>query len=91
MSVQNVDKSWSDREPQAFWRGRDSRMERLKLIDIARKYPKLFNASLTNFFFYRDKESQYGPKQPHVSFYKFFDVSIFITAFRGFFITGTLF
>ncbi|XP_041971525.1 protein O-glucosyltransferase 2-like [Aricia agestis] len=74
LSVQgNIDKKWEDRESRAFWRGRDSRMERLKLIDIAKAHPELFNASLTNFFFFRDKESQYGPKVPHVSFYKFFD------------------
>lgn len=64
---------WKEREPQAVWRGRDSRAERLKLIDIARANPDLFNASLTNFFFFRDKEAQYGPKQPHISFFKFFD------------------
>ncbi|XP_013168422.1 PREDICTED: KDEL motif-containing protein 1-like [Papilio xuthus] len=74
LSVQgNVEKKWEDRKPMVFWRGRDSRAERLKLIDIARENPELFNVSLTNFFFYREKEAQYGPKQPHVSFFKFFD------------------
>ncbi|XP_038208405.1 protein O-glucosyltransferase 2-like [Zerene cesonia] len=74
LSVQgNVEHQWKDREPKAFWRGRDSRAERLKLIDIARANPDLINASLTNFFFFRDKEEQYGPKIPHISFYKFFD------------------
>lgn len=77
LSVQgNVAHDWSDRESRAFWRGRDSRMERLKLIEIARANPDLINASLTNFFFFRDKEAEYGPKQPYVSFYKFFDVCI---------------
>lgn len=69
---------WKEREPRAVWRGRDSRAERLKLIDIARANPDLFNASLTNFFFFRDKEAQYGPKQPHISFFKFFDVRSFL-------------
>ncbi|CAH4014630.1 unnamed protein product [Pieris brassicae] len=74
LSVQgNVDPKWSQREPRAFWRGRDSRAERLKLIDIARANPDLLNASLTNFFFFRDKEAEYGPKVPHISFFKFFD------------------
>ncbi|CAH2067126.1 unnamed protein product, partial [Iphiclides podalirius] len=74
LSVQgNVEQKWEDRKPIAFWRGRDSREERLKLVDIARVNPDLFNVSLTNFFFYRDKEAQYGPKQPHISFFKFFD------------------
>ncbi|KAG7311342.1 hypothetical protein JYU34_002380 [Plutella xylostella] len=74
LSVQgNVQRAWAAREARAVWRGRDSRAERLKLIDIAREHPHLFNASLTNYFFFRDKEAQYGPKQPHISFFKFFD------------------
>ncbi|XP_072936890.1 protein O-glucosyltransferase 2-like [Epargyreus clarus] len=74
LSVQGgVERKWADREPRAIWRGRDSRQERLKLIDIARANPDLFNASLTNFFFFREKEAEYGPKQPHISFFKFFD------------------
>lgn len=72
-----VERRWSQREPRAIWRGRDSRAERLKLVDIARANPDLFNVSLTNFFFFRDKEAEYGPKQPHISFFKFFDVSLF--------------
>ncbi|KAM3964768.1 protein O-glucosyltransferase 2 [Aphomia sociella] len=74
LSVQgSIDKVWSEREPRAVWRGRDSRIERLKLVDIARANPDLYNVSLTNFFFFRDKEEEYGPKQPHISFFKFFD------------------
>ncbi|KAL0849394.1 hypothetical protein ABMA28_013695 [Loxostege sticticalis] len=74
LSVQgSIEHEWHKREPRAIWRGRDSRLERLKLVDIARANPDLFNASLTNFFFFRDKEAQYGPKKPHISFFKFFD------------------
>ncbi|XP_047041473.1 protein O-glucosyltransferase 2-like [Helicoverpa zea] len=74
LSVQSgAELAWDARESQAVWRGRDSRAERLKLVDIARANPDLFNVSLTNFFFFRDKEAQYGPKQPHISFFKFFD------------------
>ncbi|KOB72257.1 KDEL motif-containing protein 1, partial [Operophtera brumata] len=74
LSVQSgAERAWSQREPRAVWRGRDSRLERLKLVDIARANPDLFNVSLTNFFFFRDKEEEYGPKQPHISFFKFFD------------------
>lgn len=76
LSVQgNVIKKFEDREPKLFWRGRDSNRERLKLISLARKHPDLFNASLTNFFFFRDEEDVYGPKTDHVSFFRFFDVS----------------
>lgn len=79
MSVQgSIEYKWVDRENRAFWRGRDSRVERLQLIDIAHKHPDLINASLTNFFFFRDKEAEYGPKQPHISFFKFFDVCYLI-------------
>jgi len=28
---------------------------------------------MTNFFFFRDKADQYGPKVPHISFFSFFD------------------
>ncbi|XP_017771348.1 PREDICTED: KDEL motif-containing protein 1-like [Nicrophorus vespilloides] len=74
LSVQgNNDRSWDEKEPVAFWRGRDSNAARLKLIEIAKDNPDMFNASLTNFFFYRDQEAKYGPKSEHISFYKFFD------------------
>lgn len=76
LSVQgNVNKQWKDRIPKGFWRGRDSNKERLKLIDIASENPELYNVSLTNFFFFRDKEQEYG-KSEHISFFNFFDVSI---------------
>jgi len=74
LSVQsNNDIPWLGKKSQAFWRGRDSRRERLDLMDIAKEHPHLFNASLTNFFFFRDEEDIYGPKAKHVSFFKFFD------------------
>ncbi|KAK7861819.1 hypothetical protein R5R35_000582 [Gryllus longicercus] len=74
LSVQgNIDKSWNEKLEKAFWRGRDSRIERLKLIEIAREHPELFNASMTNFFFFREEMEKYGPKEQHVSFFKFFD------------------
>lgn len=74
LSVQgNIDLPWQEKIPKAFWRGRDSSRERLKLIDIARKHLDLFNVSLTNFFFFRDEEETYGPKEKHISFFKFFD------------------
>lgn len=74
LSVQtSVERPWEEREPKAFWRGRDSRRERLRLVELSRKHPELLNASLTNFFFYRSEEEIYGPKEKHVSFFKFFD------------------
>lgn len=77
LSVQsNPDIRWEHKLEKAFWRGRDSRRERLNLVGLSRKYPDLINASLTNFFFFRDEEKTYGPKEEHVSFFKFFDVRV---------------
>lgn len=76
LSVQDTKTCWSEKQPIAFWRGRDARRERLQLIDIARKHPDLFNVSLTNFFFFRDEEAKYGPKTPHISFFEFFNVRL---------------
>ncbi|KAK9888552.1 hypothetical protein WA026_000798 [Henosepilachna vigintioctopunctata] len=74
LSVQgNTEEPWENRQPKAFWRGRDSSKERLKLIKISRNHTDIMNCSLTNFFFFRDEISEYGPKSDHVSFYKFFD------------------
>ncbi|CAG9853708.1 unnamed protein product [Phyllotreta striolata] len=74
LSVQgNSNIEWENRIPRLFWRGRDSNKYRLELIKIARNNPDLFNASLTNFFFYKDEEEIYGPKAEYVSFFKFFD------------------
>lgn len=74
LSVQgNNHKPWHEKASQVFWRGRDSNRDRLTLIDISRQHPDLFNASLTNFFFFKSEEAQYGPKQKHVSFFEFFD------------------
>lgn len=76
LSVQgNIGLSWENKTEQLFWRGRDSRRERLDLIDISRKYSELFNVSITNFFFFRDEMDKYGPAQNHVSFFNFFKVN----------------
>ncbi|KAF8773671.1 protein O-glucosyltransferase 2-like [Argiope bruennichi] len=68
----NSGPSWEQKIPKAFWRGRDSRQERLDLIKLAREYPDLINASLTNFFFFRKEEAEYGPKSEYISFFDFF-------------------
>lgn len=63
---------WSNKSSKAFWRGRDSRQERLDLVSLSRQHPDKIDAALTNFFFFRDREHVYGPKVPHVSFMYFF-------------------
>ncbi|XP_014206892.1 KDEL motif-containing protein 1 [Copidosoma floridanum] len=74
VSVQgNTNSSWNEKIPKMFWRGRDSRRERLDLIDIARNNPDLFNASITNFFFFRNEMAKYGPGEKHTSFFDFFE------------------
>lgn len=77
LSVQKKRLSWDEKEDKAFWRGRDARRERLQLVDIARNHPELINASLTNFFFFREEEQKYG-KAPYISFFKFFDYKYLI-------------
>ena len=79
LSVQsNESPKWFDKINKAFWRGRDSREERLKLVEMARKNPELYDAALTNFFFFKHDESKYGPKVKHMSFFDFFKVSFMI-------------
>lgn len=73
LSVQKEQWNWNDKIEKAFFRGRDSRRERLDLIDIARTHPDLFNSSITNFFFFTDEIAKYGPKVKHMSFTDFFE------------------
>ncbi|RWS09674.1 KDEL motif-containing protein 1-like protein [Dinothrombium tinctorium] len=56
-----------------FWRGRDSNRLRLKLVDLSKKHPKLIDAALTNFFFFRDEIEKYGPSVSYTSFTDFFN------------------
>ncbi|XP_043927887.1 protein O-glucosyltransferase 2 [Protopterus annectens] len=73
MSVQaNTGPAWENKNSTAFWRGRDSRKERLELVKLSRKYPELIDAAFTNFFFFKHDENLYGPIVKHVSFFDFF-------------------
>ncbi|XP_055334150.1 LOW QUALITY PROTEIN: protein O-glucosyltransferase 2-like [Paramacrobiotus metropolitanus] len=63
---------WQEKIPKAFWRGRDAREERLKLVQLGRNNSDLIDAGLTHFFFFRDQESLYGPTVPSVNFFQFF-------------------
>lgn len=83
LSVQaNTGPTWKNKTPKAFWRGRDSRQERLDLVIMGRKKPELYDVALTNFFFFPYDESKYGPKVKHISFFDFFKVLIFITLLK---------
>ncbi|XP_033843281.1 protein O-glucosyltransferase 2 [Periophthalmus magnuspinnatus] len=73
LSVQaNTGPPWPQKNSTAFWRGRDSRQERLELVKLSRAHPALIDAAFTNFFFFKHNESLYGPLVKHVSFFDFF-------------------
>lgn len=76
MSVQgHTGPVWEQKINKGFWRGRDSRKERLELVKLARENTTMLDAALTNFFFFKHDESLYGPLVKHVSFFDFFKVS----------------
>merc|ERR1719491_399255 len=63
---------WGEKVEKVFWRGRDSRRERLDLVRMAQENPDHINASITAFFFFRDQEAALG-RAPYTSFFDFFD------------------
>lgn len=88
LSVQREKYPWSSKVDKLFWRGRDSRRERLDLIAMGRKHSDKIDAALTNFFFFRDEEHKYGPKVPLISFMEFFKVKDSDTTEIAFFEAG---
>ncbi|XP_069018354.1 protein O-glucosyltransferase 3 [Embiotoca jacksoni] len=62
---------WANKSERAFFRGRDSREERLQLVDLSKKNPELLDAGITGWFFFRDREKDVG-KVPLVGFFDFF-------------------
>lgn len=91
LSVQgNTGPNWDEKIELGFWRGRDSRRERLNLVKLGRQNPDLINASLTNFFFFRDEMEDYGPTVKHISFFDFFKVIIIISDLQQIFCNLTI-
>lgn len=77
LSVQgHTGPSWPRKIPKALFRGRDSRQERLDLVEKHRNNTDMFDVGLTNFFFFDYDEQRYGPKHKHISFFEFFTVSV---------------
>ena len=75
LSVQaNTGPRWENKSSLAFFRGRDSRQERLDLVRMSRKHPDVIDAKLTNMFFFKHTEDL-GELVKHVSFYDFFEVN----------------
>nr|XP_057942703.1 protein O-glucosyltransferase 3 [Doryrhamphus excisus]XP_057942704.1 protein O-glucosyltransferase 3 [Doryrhamphus excisus]XP_057942705.1 protein O-glucosyltransferase 3 [Doryrhamphus excisus] len=62
---------WENKTDQAFFRGRDSREERLHLVSLSKKHPELVDAGITGWFFFRDREKDVG-KAALVGFFDFF-------------------
>ncbi|MCI4387045.1 hypothetical protein PGIGA_G00069540 [Pangasianodon gigas] len=72
LSVQgNTGPVWANKTERAFFRGRDSREERLNLVSMSKKNPELLDAGITAFFFFREREKDLG-KAPLVGFFDFF-------------------
>ena len=63
---------WNNKIEKAFFRGRDSRQERLDLVEISQKHPELVDAAITAYFFFKIDEEKHGKKGHHVPFYDFF-------------------
>lgn len=64
---------WVNKTGRAFFRGRDSREERLQLVSLSKKNPELLDAGITGWFFFREREKHVG-KAPLVGFFDFFKV-----------------
>ncbi|XP_070828061.1 protein O-glucosyltransferase 3 [Chaetodon trifascialis] len=72
LSVQgNTGPPWINKTDRAFFRGRDSREERLHLVSLSKENPELLDAGITGWFFFRDREKHVG-KAPLVGFFDFF-------------------
>uniref|UniRef100_A0A8B9J850 Protein O-glucosyltransferase 3 n=1 Tax=Astyanax mexicanus TaxID=7994 RepID=A0A8B9J850_ASTMX len=72
LSIQgNTGPVWVNKTSQAFFRGRDSREERLNLVSMSKKHPDLLDAGITAFFFFREREKKLG-KAPLIGFFDFF-------------------
>ncbi|ESN94970.1 hypothetical protein HELRODRAFT_114917 [Helobdella robusta] len=65
----NID--WSSKTDLAFWRGRDSSRERLKLVRLSQKQKDVVDAELTHIFFFRDeKDLKTVNSTPFFDFFK---------------------
>lgn len=69
--------SWINKTEKAFFRGRDSREERLQLVQLSKENPELLDAGITGYFFFQEKEKELG-KAKLIGFFDFFKVCIFV-------------
>lgn len=75
--------AWENKTEKAFWRGRDSRQERLDLVVMSRKEPELIDAALTHMFFFKKEPEKYGELVKSTPFFDFFNVSLFLIYIPG--------
>ncbi|XP_015270300.1 PREDICTED: KDEL motif-containing protein 2 [Gekko japonicus] len=72
LSIQgNTGPVWENKTERGFFRGRDSREERLWLAQLSKENPELLDAGITSYFFFREKERELG-KAPLMGFFDFF-------------------
>ncbi|XP_044933474.1 protein O-glucosyltransferase 3 isoform X2 [Mustela putorius furo] len=72
LSIQgNTGPSWINKTEKAFFRGRDSREERLQLVQLSKENPELLDAGITGYFFFQEKEKELG-KAKLTGFFDFF-------------------
>jgi len=87
LSVQgNIEKPWSQKIEKGFWMGRDSSKHRLNLVELSKQNSDILNASITNFFFYKELKEKYGPGKKPISFFKFFDVLLQLYSYYTYYI-----
>ena len=76
-SIQESSRSipWDSKISKAFFRGRDSRQERLDLAEIAHNdetMKDLLDAGITNYFLFKEDPDKYGQKRKYTPFPDFF-------------------
>jgi len=65
---------WEEKEGKGFWRGRDSRQERLDLVVMSRKHPDDIDAKMTRMFFFKHDQEKFGDLVQNIPFFDFFKV-----------------
>ncbi|CAG0894709.1 unnamed protein product [Cyprideis torosa] len=65
---------WNQKISKGFWRGRDSREDRLRLVKLSKENWDILEANLTRMFFFRDRLEEFNESLAEpIALYKFFD------------------
>ena len=73
MTYGHVGPPWKEKMHRALFRGRDSRQERLDLVEQRRKRTDRYDLGLTHFFFFKHDENKYGKIAQRIGFFEFFN------------------